>query len=109
MAQSLELATRGRRNGSARGALKSRAHDVLEDFAGLRQDMSKLADAASKAARAEVKQAGKKLETIGRDLRGRATSSADMLVEQVRARPVAAIGATLGAGLLLGLLLRGRR
>lgn len=104
-AQALEGSMRGKRNGHARTALKSRATDVLDDFSELRKDMSRLADAANKAAREEVKHAGKRLETLGRDMRSRAGDSAGYVVDQVRERPGAAIGVSLGAGLLLGLLL----
>ena len=100
--------TTERRNGHARSALKSRTHDVLDDFASLRKDMSKLADAANKAARDEVKHAGQRLENLGRDMRSRATERADLAVEQVRSHPAAAIGISLGAGLVLGMLLSRR-
>lgn len=107
MAQ-LDTSVRGRKNGHARGALKARAHDVLDDFAELRKDMTRLADAANKAARDEVKHAGHRLETMSKDLRTRATESADYAAEKVRAHPGAAIGISLGAGLVLGLLMARR-
>jgi ElaB/YqjD/DUF883 family membrane-anchored ribosome-binding protein len=100
--------TTERRNGHARSALKSRTNDVLDDFSTLRKDMSKLAEAANKAARSEVKHAGKRLETLGRDMRTRASDGAEYAVDQVRTHPAAAIGISLGAGLLLGMLLSRR-
>jgi ElaB/YqjD/DUF883 family membrane-anchored ribosome-binding protein len=100
--------TTDRRNGHARSALKSRTHDVLDDFSSLRKDMSKLAEAANKAARAEVKHAGKRLENLGRDMRTRASDGAGYAVEQVRTHPGAAIGISLGVGLLIGMLLTRR-
>ncbi len=104
--QTLDGALRSRRNGhAARTALKSRATDVLDDFSELKKDVSRLADAANKAAREEVKFASKRLETLGRDVRGRANDSATYLADQVRERPGATIGVSLGAGLLLGLFL----
>ncbi len=108
MAQSLESGMRGRRNGHARTALKSRTTDVLDDFSELRKDMSRLAEAANKAARAEVQHAGKRLETLGKDMRTRASDSANLAVDKVREHPGTALGITLGAGLLLGLLLSRR-
>lgn len=119
MVQSFETATRGRRNGSARGALRARTNDVIEDFAELRKDMGKLAEAANAAARSEVKHAGKRLEVLGRDMRSRAgdgfgylrtraNEGAGYVTEQVRSHPGAAIGASLGAGLVLGFLLSRR-
>jgi ElaB/YqjD/DUF883 family membrane-anchored ribosome-binding protein len=107
MAQ-LDTSMRGRKNGHARGALKARANDVLDDFVELRKDMSRLADAANKAARTEVKHAGHRLESIGKDLRTRANDGAGYAVEKVRAHPGAAVGVSLGAGLLIGLLLSRR-
>lgn len=103
-----QVQTSDRRNGYARSALKSRTHDVLDDFSTLRKDMNKLAEAANKAARAEVKHAGKRLEHLGRDMRTRASDGAEYAVEQVRTHPGAAIGISLGAGLLIGMLLTRR-
>ncbi|MGE0742794.1 MAG: YqjD family protein [Hyphomonadaceae bacterium] len=110
MAQSLEsgLRSRMKANGAARGALKSRATDVLDDFGELRKDMGRLADAANQAARAELRHAGVRLETLGRDLRTRATEGAQQAGETVRSHPMAAIGVSAGAGLLIGFLLSRR-
>lgn len=107
MAQ-LETSMRGKKNGHARGALKARANDVLDDFAELRKDVNRLADAANKAARDEVKHAGRRLGSIGKDLRTRANERAEYAVEQVRLHPAAAIGISLGAGLVAGMLLARR-
>lgn len=107
MAQ-LDTSARGKKNGHARGALKARASDVLDDFVELRKDMNRLADAANKAARSEVKHAGQRIEVIGKDLRTRASDGADYAVEQVRQNPGKAIGISLGAGLVLGMLLARR-
>lgn len=109
MAQAFEPATRGRHNGEARNAIKARSHDVAGDFAALRKDMGKLANAATKAARSEVRSVGHRLEELGRDMSGRASGGAHYMGEQVRAHPGVAIGASLGAGLLIGLLLSTRR
>jgi ElaB/YqjD/DUF883 family membrane-anchored ribosome-binding protein len=109
MAQAMnENHARTKRNGSARSALKSSANDVLEDFEELRKDVAKLADAAKKAARSEVKHAGAHIGEIGRGLRGRAEERVSYVSEQVRERPAAAVGVSLGVGLLLGLLLSRR-
>lgn len=104
MAQTMET----RRNGAARTALKSRANDVLDDVAELRKDVSKLAGAAGKAARNEMKTARDKINRLTSDLRTRAGDSAEYVSEQVRTHPGAAIGVSLGAGLLIGLLLSRR-
>jgi ElaB/YqjD/DUF883 family membrane-anchored ribosome-binding protein len=109
MPQAFETAGRGKRNGAARGALRARTNDVLGDFAELRKDMSRLADAASKAARKEVKGAGHRLEQLGREMRSRASEGSEYVAEQVRTHPGAAVGISLGAGLLIGLLLSVRR
>jgi ElaB/YqjD/DUF883 family membrane-anchored ribosome-binding protein len=109
MAQAFEIAGRGRRNGAARSALKARTHDVAGDFAALRKDMGKLAQAATKAAQNEVRNAGHRLELLGRDISGRAGEGMSYVSGQVRAHPGIAIGASLGAGLLIGLLLSTRR
>lgn len=103
-----DTTTRGRKNGHARTALKARAHDVLDDFAELRKDMSRLAEAANKAAREETRHTGHRLETIGKTMRARAGEGRDYAVEQVRAHPGAAIGVSMGVGLLVGLMLSRR-
>jgi len=100
---------RGKRNGHAREALKSRATDVLDDFAELRKDVNKLAEAANKAARAEVRNASKRLEVFGRGVRSSAEDRLGYVRETVRERPAAALGLSLGAGLLLGMLFMRRR
>jgi len=107
MAQ-LDTSVRGKKNGHARAALKARASDVLDDFTELRKDVNRLADAANKAARHEVKHAGQRFTTIGKDLRTRANDGAEYAVERVREHPGAAVGISLGAGLVLGLLLSRR-
>ena len=108
MAQALDTGMRGKKNGHARAALRSRATDVLDDFAELRKDMTRLADAANKAARSEVKHAGKRLEGLGRNMRTRASEGAGYAVDQVRTHPGAALGVSLGAGLVIGMLLARR-
>jgi ElaB/YqjD/DUF883 family membrane-anchored ribosome-binding protein len=97
-----------RRNGAARNAVKARASDVLDDFTELRKDVNSLADAAGKAAKIEAKHARQRLSGVSRDLRTRATDSVDYAADTVREHPGAAVGLSLGAGLLLGLLLTRR-
>lgn len=107
MAQ-LDTSVRGKKNGHARGPLKARATDVLDDFTELRKDIGRLAEAANKAARDEVKHAGHRLDSIGKDIRTRASERAGYAVEKVREHPGAALGISLGAGLLLGMLISRR-
>ena len=121
MAQAMETGRRGKRgNGDARAALMDRTTDVIEDIATLRKDVSRLADAAGNAARHEVKHAGKRLGALRTDVserasllsqsvRERAGDAADYLGEQVRENPGKTIGISLGAGVLLGLLLASRK
>lgn len=108
MAQSTETARGARRNGAMRTNVRARANDVLDDFAELSKDFTRLADAAGKAAKAEVATAGQRVRSLSGDLTTRARDSASMVTERVREHPGAAIGITLGAGVLLGLLLSRR-
>ena len=108
MANALESSSRGRKNGHARSALKSRTNDVLDDISELRKDMGRLAEAASKAARTEVKTTRKRIGHIGRDIRTRVNSGVDQAADQVREHPAAALGISLGVGLLIGALLARR-
>lgn len=121
MAQAMESGSRrGKRNGDARAALMDRTTDLIDDIATLRKDVSRLADAAGTAARQEVKHAGKRIGALRSDVsqrasllsqsvRERAGDTADYLSEKVRENPAKTIGISVGAGLLLGLLLAARK
>lgn len=108
MAQAMDTGVRGKKNSHARSALKARTSDVLDDFGELRKDVGRLAQAANKAARAEAKSAGHRLEMIGKDLRARVSDGAERTVETIREHPGAAIGIAAGAGLLIGVMLARR-
>jgi ElaB/YqjD/DUF883 family membrane-anchored ribosome-binding protein len=108
MGQSYE-STRNKKNGAVREAFRATADDVLEDFAELSRDVSKLAEAAGHAARQEVDNTRDRIERLGRGVRERASARADYVTDKVRAHPNAALGATLGVGVLIGLLLSARR
>jgi ElaB/YqjD/DUF883 family membrane-anchored ribosome-binding protein len=108
MGQSYEGA-RGKRNGHARDAFRATADDVWEDFAELRRDVSKLANAAGRAAREEMGDTRERIERLGRGVRDSATARAQYMTDKVREHPGAALGATLGVGMLIGLLLSARR
>lgn len=103
------LDTSRHRNGHDRHALRSRADDVISDFSELRRDVSRLAEAATKAARSEISHAGDRIHSARENLTERARNGATYMSEKVRERPAAALGITLGAGLVIGMLLsRGR-
>ncbi len=108
MTQASERLARGKSNGATREALKSRASDVMDDFAELKKDVSRLYEAANQAARSEIRFAKSRVGQLTSDLREQAAERAEFLGEQVRARPYATIGASLGLGLLLGLLMKRR-
>ena len=108
MGQSYE-SSRGKKNGAVRDAFRSTADDVLEDFAELSRDVSKLAEAAGHAARQEVDNTRDRIERLGRGVSERAGARVDLMADKVRAHPAAAVGATLGVGVLIGLLLSARR
>ncbi len=94
-------------NGAARLALRTCAEDVLEDLDELRQDAGRLADAASKAARAEVRATGARVnhlrDEVESAVRRKAKSGARYVNENVRSRPAAMVGIAAGVGFLLGL------
>jgi ElaB/YqjD/DUF883 family membrane-anchored ribosome-binding protein len=108
MAQSMDTTRHSRRNGAMRDKVRSRADDVLEDFNELSKDVSRLADAAAKAARAEVDTAGQRVRHFRQDIKGRAKDGMAYMNTTVREHPRAAVGITLGAGVLVGLLLARR-
>lgn len=108
MAQASERLVRGKSNGAARGALKSRTEDVIDDFAELRKDVGRLYEAANQAARSELRFAKNRVGQLTADLRSQASDRAEYLGEQVRTHPYAAIGASLGVGLLIGILMKRR-
>lgn len=88
--------------GDRDGALKSSASTVMQDLDTLRKDVSRLAGAATTTAR-------ERLGRMGKDVGSRATKSAGYVGEQVRTHPGVTLGLTLGAGVLLGMLLASRR
>lgn len=106
MAQASERAGR-KSNGAARDALRARTDDVLDDFSELRKDVRDLYKAANAAARSEIKTAKNRVAELTADLRSQASERAEMVGEQVRAHPYAALGASLGVGALLGMLWAG--
>lgn len=120
MPNALENGVSSRRN----GVLRSRANDVIDDFAELRKDIRRLADAATKTLNTHVRETAAHLDEARHDLQEqmiertselkdelstRARGSAKYLGKQVKARPGASIGIALGAGLILGMLLAPRR
>ena len=105
MAQASER-LRDKSNGAVRNALKSRTDDVMDDFAELRKDVGRLYDAANQAARSELRFAKNRVGELTADLRSQASDRAEYLGEQVRTHPYAAIGASLGVGLLIGFLMK---
>jgi ElaB/YqjD/DUF883 family membrane-anchored ribosome-binding protein len=107
MGQAFEAA-RGRRNGHVHGALKSRANDVITDISELRKDVSKLAEAVGKVAKVEAASYTERLAHIPDEVRSRAEDSAIFVSDQVRARPVTAVGLSVGIGVLLGLAFAAR-
>jgi ElaB/YqjD/DUF883 family membrane-anchored ribosome-binding protein len=108
MAQTAERSLRARSNGAARGALKSRAGDVMDDFAELRKDVGRLYEAANQAARSEVHVAKNRVSQLAANLREQASGGVEYLTEQARTHPYSAMGASFGAGLLIGLLVKRR-
>lgn len=84
------------------GGLKATAATVKQDLDALRKDVSRLADAATTAAR---EQFGR----LGKDVGTRATKSASYVGEQVRTHPGVALGAALGAGVIIGMMLAASR
>lgn len=109
MAQAFETVARSKRNGAARDAVRARVNDVMDDFSELRKDVGRLADAASKAARDEVKHTGIRLNKLSGSMKTRASESATYVTDKVREHPGASVGIAVGAGMLLGLILSARR
>lgn len=108
MADTINDTVRQNRNGAMPGEVRARANDVLEDFTELGKDVSKLAEAATRAARDQVTTAGARMRAASQTLSERARGSATYMGERVREHPGAAIGLTLGAGVLIGMLLSRR-
>ncbi len=119
MGQAYETASRTRRNGHVRGALKSRANDVITDISELKKDVTKLAEAVGKVAKAEAvsytdrlshlrDDARERFVHLRDDARSRAEEGVTYVGDKVRARPVAAVGISVGVGMVLGALLARR-
>ncbi len=108
MADTLNETVRSTRNGAMPGEVRARANDVMEDFNELGKDVTKLAEAATRAARAQVTSAGERVRSASATLSTRAKGGAAYVGDRVREHPGAALGLTLGAGVLLGILLSRR-
>ena len=80
------------------GALRARTDDVMQDFVELKKDMAKLADAATKAVRREVRSAKGQLNDVRHSIEERAQNSIENVTGQVRERPLAALGVAAGTG-----------
>jgi ElaB/YqjD/DUF883 family membrane-anchored ribosome-binding protein len=91
------------------GAGKTATTEVKETLNTLRNDAKQLAGSLKNAAKETIEQQRDKVVSVGADVADRAQTIFSSLEEQVRTRPAAALGVTLGAGFLLGLMLAGRR
>jgi ElaB/YqjD/DUF883 family membrane-anchored ribosome-binding protein len=104
-----ETGSRVRRNGHVHGAMKSRANDVVTDISELKKDVTKLAEAIAKVAKVEAATYTDQLSHIRDDVRSRAEVGVAYVGDHVRARPAAAVGISVGVGMLLGLVLAAKR
>lgn len=94
--------------GDTNGAGKQAAAELKESISTLREDASKLGNVLKSAAKEQFAQQRDKLEGATSEVADRAQTIFSRLEEQIRARPAAALGISLGAGFLLAMLMRGR-
>ncbi|MET0183360.1 MAG: hypothetical protein ABW199_10780 [Caulobacterales bacterium] len=83
--------------------------EVKESLTALRDDASKLGGAIKSAAREKIADQRGRLEDATHELSERAQTIFSRLEERVRNKPAAALGISLGAGLVLGMLMFRRR
>lgn len=83
--------------------------EVKENISALKEDATKLAGSVKHLAQGAVEDGRHRIEEAREVAVERAATIFTSLENQVRTRPAAALGITLGAGLLLGLMMAGRR
>ncbi len=93
----------------ANGASKTATAEVKENLTTLRDDAKQLAGSIKSAAKEQIDHQREKIAGAGAEVADRAQTMFSHLEDQVRTRPAAALGITLGAGFLLGLMLAARR
>jgi ElaB/YqjD/DUF883 family membrane-anchored ribosome-binding protein len=99
---------RKRKNGSHE--LEARIRALKADFEGLQKDMRRLVDAVGESATAGVSSAataaGDAASSAVEQVEEWAEEGADTVREAIRAQPLAAIAISMGAGAIIGTLLR---
>jgi ElaB/YqjD/DUF883 family membrane-anchored ribosome-binding protein len=91
------------------GPLKEHVGHVREDITGLRKDVTALATDLAALAGAQWGATTRQLQAIRHGAVERANSSTRYVGEQARARPLSALGAAAGVGVILGWALSRRR
>lgn len=94
-----------RANGTARTATA----EVKENLTTLRDDAKQLAGSIKGAAKEQLDHQRDKIVGASAEVADRAQTVFSHLEDQVRTRPAAALGITLGAGFVLGLIMSARR
>lgn len=97
------------RRSNGHGAEPHAAEAVKERLDALKDDANGLASAISAAAKEKVQEGRQRLEAAGEAVAERAQTAFTAVEDQVRERPAIVLGAAIGAGFLLGLLLAPRR
>jgi len=93
----------------ANGSAKSATDEVKENLTTLRDDAKNLAGSIKSAAKEQIDHQRGKIAGAGAEVADRAQTMFSHLEDQVRTRPAAALGITLGAGFLIGLMMAARR
>ena len=83
--------------------------DIADSIHTLKEDASKLAGSLGSMAKDEIAKGRDHVSDIGSSVTDSAQTLFSELEQRVRTRPAAALGITLGVGVLLGLMLSGRR
>lgn len=83
--------------------------DVADSIHTLKEDATKLAGSIGSMAKDEIAKGREQVSEMGSTVADSAQTLFSELEQRVRARPAAALGVTLGVGLLLGVMLAGGR
>jgi ElaB/YqjD/DUF883 family membrane-anchored ribosome-binding protein len=85
------------------------AQDAADDLSSLRADIAQLTDSVTTLVKAQVDFARQKLSDGASDAKNRLSDASSTLEASIERNPLIAVLIALGAGLVIGLLSRGRQ
>jgi ElaB/YqjD/DUF883 family membrane-anchored ribosome-binding protein len=92
------------KNGAGGSDIDSNLNEIKEDLARLKGDFSSLFDSVGKAAKLKTEEGTAKGGDLAEQVGNNAKETQAYVEDQIKARPLAAVGLALGAGFLFAKL-----